>query len=141
MHRSRLAFWIFFAPVIMWLLLLIVLPHLDLLTMSFRGEDDYGDMVWTFQNYMNFFTEPVYWLTFVRTALYAVITTFITFLLAMPVSFYIAKLARTRPAGRTSHPAPAPLLGQRIGAHLRLDDPAARIRRTQLLHAQARHHR
>lgn len=99
MKRSRLAFWIFFAPVLMWLLLLIVLPHLDLLTMSFRGEDDYGDMVWTMQNYLNFFTEPVYWLTFVRTALYAIITTFITFLLAMPVSFYIAKLARTRAQG------------------------------------------
>ncbi|BDQ36972.1 spermidine/putrescine ABC transporter permease PotB [Pseudodesulfovibrio nedwellii] len=99
MQRSRLVFWIFFAPVIMWLLLLIVLPHLDLLTMSFRGEDDYGNTVWTIQNYMNFFTEPVYWLTFVRTALYAIITTFITFLLAMPVSFYIAKLARTRVQG------------------------------------------
>jgi len=99
MNRSRLAFWIFFAPVIMWLLLLIVLPHLDLLTMSFRGENDYGDPIWTFQNYTNFFTEPVYWLTFVRTALYAIITTFITFLLAMPVSFYIAKLARTRAQG------------------------------------------
>ena len=75
MPRSRLAFWIFLAPVLMWLVLLIVLPHLDLLTMSFRGENDYGDMVWTTGNYLHFFTEPVYWLTFVRTALYAVITT------------------------------------------------------------------
>ncbi|BDQ34680.1 ABC transporter permease [Pseudodesulfovibrio portus] len=99
MQRSRLVFWIFLAPVLMWLLLLIVLPHLDLLTMSFRGEDDYGDMVWTMQNYMNFFIEPIYWLTFVRTALYAMITTFITFLLAMPVSFFIAKLARARVQG------------------------------------------
>lgn len=99
MHRSRLVFWIFFAPVIMWLMLLIVLPHLDLLTMSFRGENDYGEMVWTARNYMNFFTEPIYWLTFVRTALYAIITTFIAFLLAMPVSFYIAKLAKSRVQG------------------------------------------
>ena len=96
MPRSRLAFWIFLAPVLMWLMLLIVLPHLDLLTMSFRGENDYGDMVWTAQNYLNFFTEPIYWLTFVRTALYAVITTAITFVLAMPVAFYISKLARHR---------------------------------------------
>ncbi len=99
MARSRLAFWIFLAPVLMWLLLLIVLPHTDLLTMSLRGENDLGDPVWTFQNYMNFFTEPIYWLTFVRTALYAIITTFITFLLAMPVSFYIAKIARARSQG------------------------------------------
>ncbi|WP_419787104.1 ABC transporter permease [Pseudodesulfovibrio sp.] len=99
MPRSRLVFWMFFAPVAVWLFLLIVLPHLDLLTMSFRGEDDYGDMVWTLQNYKTFFTEPIYWLTFVRTALYAMITTAITFLLAMPVSFYISKLARSRVRG------------------------------------------
>ncbi|WP_319583667.1 ABC transporter permease [uncultured Pseudodesulfovibrio sp.] len=99
MPRSRLAFWIFLAPVLMWLMLLIVLPHLDLLTMSFRGENDYGDMVWTASNYLNFFTEPIYWLTFVRTALYAVITTAITFVLAMPVAFYISKLARHRLQG------------------------------------------
>jgi spermidine/putrescine transport system permease protein len=87
-------FWVFLTPVLCWLLLLIVLPHLDLLTMSFRCENDYGDMVWTLQNYKNFFTEPVYWLTFVRTAGYAVLTTFICLVLALPVSFYIAKLAR-----------------------------------------------
>lgn len=99
MPRSRLAFWIFLAPVLMWLLLLIVLPHIDLLLMSFRGENDYGDMVWTAQNYLNFFTEPIYWLTFVRTALYAIVTTGITLVLAMPVAFYISKLARARIQG------------------------------------------
>ncbi|WP_207261433.1 ABC transporter permease [Desulfovibrio sp. Huiquan2017] len=99
MPRSRLAFWIFLAPVLMWLLLLIVLPHIDLLLMSFRGENDYGDIVWTAQNYLNFFTEPIYWLTFVRTALYAIVTTGITLILAMPVAFYISKLARVRIQG------------------------------------------
>ncbi|PIE69585.1 MAG: spermidine/putrescine ABC transporter permease [Deltaproteobacteria bacterium] len=99
MHQSRLVLWICLAPVLMWLMLLIVLPHLDLLTMSFRGENDYGDMVWTLDNYRNFFVEPVYWLTFVRTALYAIITTFIAFLLAMPVSFFIVKLARAKVKG------------------------------------------
>jgi spermidine/putrescine transport system permease protein len=99
MKTSRLAFWIFLGPVLAWLVLLIVLPHLDLLTMSFRGENDYGDMVWTLRNYRNFFTEPIYWLTFVRTALYAVVTTCITIVLGLPVSFYIAKLARTKARG------------------------------------------
>lgn len=99
MNRSRLTLWIFLAPVLLWLVLLIVLPQIDLLTMSLRGENDYGDMVWTMNNYLNFFTEPIYWATFVRTALYAIITTLLTFLLAMPVSFYIAKLARKRVQG------------------------------------------
>ena len=95
----RLTFWLFLAPVLMWLFLLIVLPHIDLLLMSFRGESDLGDPVWTLQNYKNFFTEPIYWRTFIRTALYAIITTLCTFVLALPVSFYIAKLARPRTRG------------------------------------------
>lgn len=99
MKGARLTLWLFLAPVLLWLVLLIVLPHIDLLIMSLRGENDMGDMVWTFNNYLNFFTEPIYWLTFVRTALYAVITTLITFLVAMPVSFYIAKLARKKVQG------------------------------------------
>ena len=96
---SRAAFWIFLAPVLGWLFLLIVLPHIDLLRMSFRGEDVYGDPVWTLQNYRNFFTEPVYWNTFLRTAVFSLLTTFITFLLAMPVAFYIVKVVRPRLQG------------------------------------------
>jgi spermidine/putrescine transport system permease protein len=99
MRKSRLGLWLFLTPVLLWLVLLIVLPHLDLLIMSFRGENDLGDPVWTMQNYMNFFTEPIYWLTFVRTALYSIITTLITLVLGLPVAFYIAKLARTRTQG------------------------------------------
>ena len=97
--RTRLAFWIFLAPVLVWLLLLIVLPHLDLLIMSFRGKNPGGDPVWTWGNYQRFFSEPIYWRTFVRTALYSVITTAITFCLAMPVAFYIAKAALVRMRG------------------------------------------
>jgi len=94
MKGSRIVFWLFLAPVLVWLLLLIVLPHMDLLIMSFRGENDYGDPVWTLQNYWNFFREPIYWLTFVRTALYSVITTALTLVIGLPVSFHIAKIAR-----------------------------------------------
>lgn len=99
MKGTRLTLWVFLAPVLCWLVLLIVLPQIDLLVMSLRGENDYGEMAWTLRNYMNFFTEPVYWLTFVRTATYAIITTFITIIIGLPVSFYIAKLARKRLQG------------------------------------------
>ncbi len=97
--RSRLGLWLLLTPVLLWLVLLIVLPHIDLLLMSFRGENDWGEPVWTLANYANFFSEPVYWLTFARTALYAVITTAITAVLALPVAFYITKLARRRAKG------------------------------------------
>ena len=93
MKRTPL-FWFFLTPVVLWLLLLIVLPHLDLLVLSFRG-----DNAWTLANYHNFFTEPIYWLTFVRTAAYAILTTVLTLLLALPVAFHITKLARRRQRG------------------------------------------
>lgn len=88
MKRSGL-FWLFLAPVLVWLVALIVVPHLDLLLMSFRVDDG-----WSLGNYATFFTEPIYWLTFVRTALYAIVTTVLTLLLSLPVSFYITKLSR-----------------------------------------------
>ncbi len=99
MKTSRLSLWIFLSPVLMWLVLLIVLPHLDLFIMSFRAKDEFGRMGFSLQNYVHFFEEPIYWLTFVRTAVYSVITTFFTFLLAMPVAFYIVKVVRPKYKG------------------------------------------
>jgi len=63
---------VFLTPVLLWLILLIVLPQIDLFIMSFRSENDAGEMVWSIKNYLNFFHEPIYWLTFVRTAIYSV---------------------------------------------------------------------
>ena len=97
--RITLPFLIFVTPVLMWLFLLIVLPHLDLLLMSFRIEDDAGSMVWSLVNYLNFFDEPVYWRTFARTAVYAILTTVITFAVSLPVAFYITKVVSPRFSG------------------------------------------
>ena len=88
MRRSWL-FWLFLTPVLLWLVLLILLPHIDLLLLSFR----YGEE-WTLENYRTFFIEPIYWLTFLRTAVYSFITTVLTLVLGLPVAFYITKLAR-----------------------------------------------
>jgi len=97
--RITLPFLIFVTPVLMWLFLLIVLPHIDLLLMSFRIEDDAGAMVWSLVNYLNFFNEPVYWRTFARTAVYAILTTAITFAVSLPVAFYITKVVSPRFSG------------------------------------------
>ena len=45
---------------------------------------------------MNFFKEPIYWLTFVRTAVYSIMVTVMTFIVAMPVAFYITKVVAPR---------------------------------------------
>jgi len=86
----------FLTPVILWLFLLIVLPHIDLLLMSLRREDATGATSWSIANYLLFFKEPIYWLTFVRTAIYSIIVTFLTFVIALPVAFYITKVAAFR---------------------------------------------
>ena len=91
-NQKRWALLFFLTPVLLWLVLMIVLPHIDLLIMSFRYETDDGQMAWSFNNYKYFFEEPIYWLTFVRTAIYSILVTFLTFVIALPVAFYITKV-------------------------------------------------
>jgi len=95
----RWAFVIFVTPVLLWLFLLIVLPHIDLLIMSFRIEDDFGNTTWSTSNYLNFFKEPIYWLTFARTAAYSILVTLLTFTVALPVAFFITKVVDVRYKG------------------------------------------
>ncbi|MEJ2095781.1 MAG: ABC transporter permease [Deltaproteobacteria bacterium] len=67
--------------------------------MSFRIEDDSGDLVWSLANYANFFKEPVYWLTFARTAVYSIIVTLLTFIITLPVAFFITKVVHHKYQG------------------------------------------
>ncbi len=95
-NKISLALVCFLAPVVLWLVLLIVLPHIDLLLMSFRVENEYGESAWSLANYLLFFQEPIYWNTLLRTAMYAVLVTFLTLVIALPVSFYITKVVTPR---------------------------------------------
>ena len=98
-NQKRWTLFFFLTPVILWLFLMILLPHIDLLRMSFRIENDAGEMVWSLSNYISFFEEPIYWLTFVRTAVYAILVTFLTFVIALPLAFYITKVVAPRYQG------------------------------------------
>ncbi len=95
-RKIRWSFFIFFIPVALWLLLLIVLPHLELLRISLTSSSTKG---FTLANYAAFFTEPIYWVTFARTAFYSVIVTAIVLLVSLPVSFYITKVASIKAQG------------------------------------------
>ena len=97
--KISLPFLLFVTPVLLWLFLLIVLPHIDLLLMSLRTEDDSGNLVWSLVNYIHFFDEPVYWQTFARTAVFAILVTLITFAVSLPVAFYITKVVSPRFSG------------------------------------------
>ena len=98
-RHFRLGLLIFLTPVLLWLFLLIVIPHIELLRMSLQGRDDAGRTIWTLANYSNFFTEKIYWYTFVRTALYAITVTVLTFIVTFPVAFYITKVVSPRFTG------------------------------------------
>ena len=95
----KLGFFIFFIPVFLWLFLLIILPQIDLLLMSLKVENDVGDMVWSFNNYNAFFKESIYWYTFVRTATYSILVTFLTFVVTFPIAFYITKVVSPKYKG------------------------------------------
>jgi len=99
MARVRWTLVCFLTPVLLWLFLLIVLPQIDLFIKSFRIENDADQMVWSLGNYRTFFQEPIYWLTFVRTAIYSILVTFLTFIVALPIAFFITKVAKPKFTG------------------------------------------
>ena len=95
-HQIKWGLFFFMLPVVLWLFLLIVFPHIDLLIMSFRIENDNGSTSWSLANYLSFFREPIYWLTFVRTATYSILVTLLTFVIALPLAFFITKVVSSR---------------------------------------------
>ena len=97
--KIRWGFFLFFMPVFLWLFLLFVLPHLELLRLSFLGTGYYGKSGFTLGNYAAFFKEPAYWLTFVRTAGYSIIITLIVLIIALPMAFYITKVVGFKARG------------------------------------------
>jgi len=97
--KIRWSFFVFFIPVFLWLMFLFVLPNIELLRMSFMGSRLLGEEGFTFSNYVSFFMEPIYWLTFVRTIGFSLLVTFIVLAIALPVAFYITKVTKLKLKG------------------------------------------
>ena len=93
---GRLALALLLAPMLLWLGALIVLPHVDLAILSFRQRTGPRVYAFSFAQYRTFFAEPLYWRVFVRTALLSLVATALTLLVAFPIAWIIAKLARGR---------------------------------------------
>ena len=94
--QGRLGLGLLLAPAILWLGALIVLPHVDLAVLSLRERVGPRHYVASLEQYKTFFSEPLYWDVFVRTAVMSVLATFLTLLLAFPIAWIIAKVARGR---------------------------------------------
>jgi len=94
--RSKLGFYLLLMPLLLWLVILIILPHIGLFVVSISEKVGVREYEMGFGNYAVFFNEPLYWRTFARTAFMSIFTTVLTLLLGFPIAYYIAKLTRGR---------------------------------------------
>lgn len=100
--KLRWHFFLFFIPVFLWILFMFVLPHVELLRLSLLVPDYTQEKIvsnFSLANYANFFTEPIYWRTFMRTAVYSILVTLIDLIIALPVAFFITKVVGLRYKG------------------------------------------
>jgi len=92
----RLGVMLLFAPVVLWLLGLIILPHIELAYLSLRVRLAPRVYEPSLAQYRMFFEEPLYLQTFLRTAAISIVSTALTLLVCFPVAWTIAKIARHR---------------------------------------------
>jgi spermidine/putrescine transport system permease protein len=82
-------------PLLLWVFILFIFPHVQLFVISFM-KDRHPEEGFYLGNYLRFFSEPLYWRIFVRTALYAIVTTIFTLAICYPTAFFLAKVAKGR---------------------------------------------
>jgi spermidine/putrescine transport system permease protein len=97
-RRAALMLALLLAPALLWLLALILLPHVELAIISLRERTGPREFTASLAQYRTFFAEPLYWHVFVRTALMSILATLLTLVLAFPVAWIIAKVAQGRAA-------------------------------------------
>ena len=93
---QKLGFILLLTPLLLWLSLLIIIPHIDLFLLSLRERVGVRQYETGLANYLTVLGQPLYMWTFARTALMSILATVLTLLIAFPVSYYIAKMARGR---------------------------------------------
>jgi spermidine/putrescine transport system permease protein len=91
---ARLMLLLLLTPALLWLLGLILLPHVELAMLSLRARVAPRVYEPSFAQFLTFVDEPLYWHTFVRTALMSIVATAITLLMAFPIAWTIAKLVK-----------------------------------------------
>ncbi|WP_448956279.1 ABC transporter permease [Labrys neptuniae] len=93
---SRLTFFLLLTPFVLWIGLLIIIPHIDLLILSLQEKVSPRVYRTSLANYQDFFGEWAYVWTLVRTVVMSVLATILTLIIAFPVAYYIAKIAQGR---------------------------------------------
>jgi len=85
--------WLVLLPFLLWIGVLFVIPHIKLFWLSFV---DYRSGEVTLANYAKFFNSELYRGVFLRTAMYSILTTLLTLLIAFPTAFIITKILGKR---------------------------------------------
>ena len=95
----RLSLILLVTPFALWIVLLILLPHIGMGILSLREKVAPREYVFSLKNYLDFFQEPIYWHIMGRTAIMSLVVTVLTLIVGFPVSYYIAKIAGPRTRG------------------------------------------
>jgi spermidine/putrescine transport system permease protein len=95
-RAGKLGLLLLLAPFLLWVLLLVVIPHIDLFLLSIREKIAPRVYETGLANYADFFGERVYVMTLVRTIVMSLVATVLTLLVGFPIAYYIAKIARGR---------------------------------------------
>jgi spermidine/putrescine transport system permease protein len=104
--EARRTRWLVSGPPLIYLLVFFALPTLIMVLASFRTPGEFGGLAplrdengtWdlNLDSYTRFFTESIYFEVFVKSVLYAFITTLLCLLLAYPLATLIAKSPKKR---------------------------------------------
>lgn len=93
---AKLSLFLLMMPFVLWIGLLIVLPQIGIGYVSLHEKVGPGAYVLGLGNYFEFFGEPVYWNTLLRTAWMSILVTALALVVGFPVAYYIAKVAHRR---------------------------------------------
>ncbi|WP_299623353.1 ABC transporter permease [Pelagibius sp.] len=96
---KRLSLILLFMPFALWILLLIVLPHIGMGVLALREKVAPRVYEFGFGNFIEFLHEPIYWNTLLRTGSMSLLVTALALLAGFPIAYYIAKVAGWRTRG------------------------------------------
>ncbi len=95
----RLSLILLFTPFALWIVLLIILPHIGMVILSLREKVAPRVYEYGLANYIDFINEPIYWNTLLRTGMMSLLVTTLALLIGFPIAYYIAKIAGNRTRG------------------------------------------
>tara|TARA_R110000751_G_scaffold234229_9_gene335786 strand:- start:89446 stop:90312 length:867 start_codon:yes stop_codon:yes gene_type:complete len=96
---KRLSLILLFTPFALWILLLIIIPHMGMVVLSLREKVAPRVYEYGLGNYIDFINEPIYWNTLLRTGSMSLLVTVLALLIGFPIAYYIAKIAGNRTRG------------------------------------------